>query len=303
MIRIYFISFLFIATVFSTAMAQSAKKLKDVEAIKNMCGCFEVEFKFHETFNYSSDSLYMPSKTKVANALEYAHLVESTDHKLVIQHLLLVGDEKSPYIIKHWRQDWIYENKDFLVFKGDNQWDFNKKKGNEVAGTWTQKVYQVDDSPRYEGNGSWVFVDGKTYWESESNAPLPRREYTQRSDYNITLRRNKHIITKDGWIHDQDNDKIIHEKRKDGVLLAQEKGFNTYKRVNVKRCQGAVDWWVENEKYWALVRESWSDLYSKNKNLELNEKVDGKRMYEILFALPVDTDKRTIEKTIKSFVK
>ena len=88
------------------------------------------------------------------------------------------------------------------------------------------------------------------------------------------------------------------EKKRRCALLAQEKGFNTYKRTFF-----VAIGWIANEKYWALVRESWSDLYSKNKNLKLNEKVDGKRMYEILFALPVDTDKRTIEKTIKSFVK
>tara|TARA_R110002167_G_scaffold63266_3_gene178649 strand:+ start:11549 stop:11779 length:231 start_codon:yes stop_codon:yes gene_type:complete len=52
------------------------KKLKDKNAIKGMCGCFEVTFNFAETFNYSKDSTYKPSKTKVDKGLEWATLVE-----------------------------------------------------------------------------------------------------------------------------------------------------------------------------------------------------------------------------------
>ena len=296
------LTLIFTITVCSS-FAQPTKKELDRGSIKKMCGCFEVEFKFSETFNYSSDSLYVPSPNKIAGALEYAQLVEEDDDRIVIQHLLLVGDESSPYIIKHWRQDWLFENQDFYNYEGDNRWDFIKKKEEDVVGTWTQKVYQVDDSPRYEGNGSWVYVDGKTYWESETNAPLPRREYTQRSDYNITYRRNKHMIVEEGWVHDQDNDKIIREKRKDSFILAEEKGINTYRRVDDKRCEGAINWWKDNKDYWSLVRASWADIYSKNKNLKLAEKVDGKRLYEKLFFMPTTTDEKTIVDIIKSYVK
>ena len=301
--RLSIFLFIVFAQIVHINWAQSDKKSKDRESIKNMCGCFEVEFRFSETFSYSDDSNYIPSKTKVANALEFAHMVEEDDNKVMIQHLLLVGDESNPYIIKHWRQDWIFENREFYMYNGDNRWNFVKKKEDEVSGTWTQKVYQVDDSPRYEGEGSWVYVDDKTYWENETDAPLPRREYTQRSDYNVTLRRNKHLITTEGWIHDQDNDKLIRTKRKDDKLLAQEKGTNTYTRVDMKRCEGALKWWNENEQFWSQVRDSWTNIYGKNRDLQLAEKVDGKRLYEILFSMPVTTDKETIEKTLKSFVK
>ena len=50
--------------------AQSKKK-KDKNAIKEMCGCFEVTFNFAETFNNSKDSLYKPSKKKIAKGLEW----------------------------------------------------------------------------------------------------------------------------------------------------------------------------------------------------------------------------------------
>ena len=79
----------------------------------------------------------------------------------------------------------------------------------DVKGQWSQKVYQVDDSPRYEGTGTWVHVDGKSYWENVSNAPLPRRERTKRKDYNLMIRNNRHQITDQGWIQIQDNKKIL----------------------------------------------------------------------------------------------
>ncbi|NRD20439.1 hypothetical protein HNV08_10310 [Winogradskyella eckloniae] len=278
------------------------KKSQDQEAIKEMCGCYEVTFNFAETFSYSEDSLYRPSKTKVDKGLEWAQLVTDADDKISIQHLLQVGRPDQPMIIKHWRQDWLFENKDFYMYNGDNEWVFENKSKDEVKGQWTQKVYQVDDSPRYEGSSTWVHVDGKSYWENETTAPLPRREYTKRSDYNVTLRGNRQEITKYGWLHDQDNSKIIREEGKDDVVLAKEKGYNTYVKVDDSRCQAAQDWWKEHQDKWALVRSKWDEVYGRNKDLVLETKVDNKPLYKHLFDDAV-VEQKEIETTIESFVK
>ena len=284
-----------------SATAQS-KKEQDQAAIKKMCGCYEVTFNFAETFNYSQDSLYKPSKTKIDKGLEWAQLVEDTDNKISIQHLLQVGSPEKPYIVKHWRQDWLFQNKDFYMFDGDNKWDFETKTEDEVEGQWTQKVYQVDDSPRYEGSATWVHVDGKSFWENTTTAPLPRREYTKRSDYNVTLRGNRHEITEYGWLHDQDNAKVIRVEGKEDVTLANEKGYNTYVKVEDSRCQGAIDWWKEHDEKWATVRAKWSEVYNRNKDLHLEDKVDNKVLFKHLFDEEL-TNKEDIDKTIESFVK
>ncbi|UTW61804.1 hypothetical protein KFE98_17595 [bacterium SCSIO 12741] len=298
------ILFVLVFAVISQGNAQDNKQQKDAEAIKAMCGCFEVGFNFNETFSYSKDSTYMPSKKKHAGALEWAQLVEDKDGKIVIQHLLVVGSPEKQMVIKHWRQDWLYENQDFYMFDGDNQWNFVQKSGEEVKGQWTQKVYQVDDSPRYEGSSTWAFIDGKRYWENTTDAPLPRREYTQRSDYNVTVRGNRHEITADGWVHDQDNDKVVRESGAEDVLLAQEKGYNTYVKVEDSKCAAAQEWWTKNEAFWANVRLAWDDVFAENQNLELEEKVDGKRLYEVLFAMDTEKAKpKQIKKVIKTFIK
>ena len=283
-----------------TLNAQSKKK-KDQNAIKNMCGCYEVTFNFAETFNYSEDENYQASKNKRDKALEWVQLVEDDNNKIAMQHLLIVGPKNQPYIVKHWRQDWKYQNTDFYQFEHDNAWKYVQLPKKEVKGQWTQSVYQVDDSPRYQGTASWVHIDGKSYWENKTSAPLPRREYTKRSDYNVTLRHNRHEITSNGWVHNQDNDKIIRTTGKNDVLLAQEKGYNTYVKVEDSKCKAAQDWWQEQQQKWALVRAEWEAVFAKNTNLKLLKKVDNKVLYKHLFDEQVNTQQQ-IQKIINDFI-
>ena len=258
----------------------NAQKKQDNEAIKEMCGCFEIDFKFSETFQYSNDSNYSKSKNYNAKALEYAKLIKDEKGHISIQHLLVMGD----YVIKHWRQDWIYQNKDLLKYDGNNNWKYISKNKKDVKGQWTQKVFQVDDSPRYEGSATWVHADGKSYWENSSYAPLPRREYTKRDDYNVMIRGNRHEITKYGWVHDQDNFKVVKDSESNSeVIIASEKGLNTYTRVDESKCKEAINWWDENNEKWSLVLEKWNSIYSKKDDISLRRSVENKPLFSFLF--------------------
>ena len=286
---------------FSLSIYAQNKKTQDRNAIKKMCGCFEVEFNFAETFKFSKDSTYVPSNNYKAGGLEWAQLVDDENNKISIQHILLVGPESSPYVMKHWKQDWIFENQEFYMYNGNNSWNYKTKSKGKVKNQWTQKVYQVDDSPRYEGSATWVHVDGKSYWENISDAPLPRREYSKRSDYNITERGNRQEITNDGWIHDQDNSKIIRSIDKNDILIAKEKGFNYYKRVDDSRCKAAADWWTQNYSKWKTVRDKWNEIYSRKTDLKLHSLVDSKPLYSYLFDDAI-INEESINKTIESFI-
>jgi len=279
------------------------KKEKDQKAIKEMCGCHDVGFNFIETFNYSKDSEYKASEEKHDKGLEWVQLVEENDDKIVLQHILIVGNPAEPFIVKHWRQDWLFENTDFYMYDTTNKWKFTEKSKNEVLGQWTQKVYQVDDSPRYEGSASWVHVDGRSYWSNTTDAPLPRREITKRRDYNVTVRRNHHEIFDWGWNHDQDNDKVIREDGKEDIVLAQEKGYNTYKKIDDSKCKAAQVYWKEYQAMWRLVRNNWDKVFAKNQNLELANKVGDKRLFEYIFALGPKTKNKEIKKIITDFIK
>jgi len=287
-------------TVSFLASSQT-KKEKDHKAIMDMCGCYEVTFNFTETFNYSQDSLYQPSKTKSEKAIEWVQLVEENNDKVSLQHLLQVGTPERPYIVKHWRQDWLFENTNLYLFNGNNNWIYKKENTDKVKGQWTQKVYQVDDSPRYEGSATWVHVDGKSYWENITPAPLPRREYTKRNDYNITIRGNRQEVLKNGWVHDQNNSKVVRKTDKEDVIIAKEKGYNTYVKLPNEKCKSAQDWWETNKDKWQLIRNKWSEVYGRNIDLSLEKKVDNKLLYKYLFSEDYE-NKRKIRKIIDAFV-
>ncbi len=277
-----------------------AQRVEDAKAIKSMCGCYEVQYSFAETFQYPKDTAqYIPSKIKHEYALEWAQLVEDSPEKIVLQHILIIGEDA---IIKHWRQDWLFENTYFYTFNGFGEWKFHALSKEEVRGQWTQKVYQVDDSPRYEGTASWVHVDGRHFWENTTYAPLPRREHTKRNDYNIMKRTNVHEIVKNGWIHDQDNDKIIIDNTGNEYLLAQEKGINTYIKVEDNKCTAAQQWWLENRGLWSKVRQRWDEEFKKNNDIKLKEKVGDRRLHNYLFELSPNASQEEVNKVMNRFI-
>lgn len=292
-------NYLLLAILF-LSVSTYAQKTEDVKSIKAMCGCYEIKFNFAETFNYPKDSAnYKASKVKHETALEWAQLIEDGSDKISIQHLLIVG---KGHIVKHWRQDWLFENTKLYDYNGFEDWKFKSLPKDKVKGQWTQKVYEVDDKPRYEGSSSWIHADGRHYWENTTNAPLPRREYTQRSDYNITKRTNVHEIIKDGWIHDQDNDKIIRDEKGNDYVLAQEKGHNTYTKVDDSKCEAAQKWWVANQEFWKKVRTKWNAEFAKNKDIKLKSDIDGKPLYMHLSKLKADASQEEINTVIDSFI-
>ncbi|MBK0370799.1 DUF6607 family protein [Flavobacterium agrisoli] len=294
----YFTAFLALSTLLGFSQD---KKQKDIQAIKSMCGCYEVKFNFAETFAYPKDSAsYKASATKHEGALEWVELIEDTPNKISMQHLLIAGPDM---IIKHWRQDWLYENTDLYSFYKDNTWKYNKLDKKAVKGQWTQKVFQVDDSPRYEGSSTWAYVDGNTYWVNVADAPLPRREHTKRDDYNVLKRRNIHEITSTGWNHEQDNDKLVRDDAGKEYVLAQEKGFDVYTKVADSKCIAAQKWWKENEALWKNVRAKWNQVFAENKDLKLEEKVDKKALYSHLFKLEPNAPKSESDAIIDRFIK
>lgn len=289
---------MFLLAISFQSFAQENKKTQDIEAIKDMCGCYEIKFKYTETFAPEID--YEKYLDYSAAALEWAELIEDEGNKLSIQHLLVVNDTT---VIKHWRQDWEYENRNVFYYNKDHTWKFKTLPAQEVKGQWTQKVFQVDDSPRYSGSATWIHADGKHYWENKTDAPLPRREYTKRSDYNVMFRGNRQEITDYGWLHEQDNDKVLRADGEEDVLLAQEKGYNIYTKVPDEKCKLAKDWWATNNRFWGKVRNSWEKVYDRKGELTLNKVVDEKPLFMHFYPLEKENAKtKDITAVIKKFI-
>lgn len=268
------ISLAFLALAINTATAQTPDK-----NINNLCGCFDVEFKYAETFSPNENYKFHERET-ISGGLELVFPVEASDKKIVLQHLLVITDK---VIIKHWREDWTYENPIIWKYQGDKTWKKEIQKPEAVKGKWTQSIWEVSDEPRYQGTSEWVNVNGQNIWQSTTDAPLPRREYSKRSDYNLLNRTNRIIITDTGYLHDQDNRKIIKENSSEN-LLVEEKGMNRYKKLDEATCNAAKVWWEKNKIYWEKVRAIWEEKIANISTIKLETKVNDKVLHEYLMA-------------------
>jgi len=268
--------------LFIIALGASAQnKLdQDREAIKSLAGFYKVTFNYAETFSPEDD--YKFHERHRSSAKEIAILVEDSPKKIVIQHLLVMRGDSM--IIKHWREDWTYEDQTILAYDKDNAWKKVTLSANDVKGKWTQKVFQVDDSPRYQAIGTWVHVDGRHQWQSNTDSPLPRRESTERNDYNVLNRGNNLYLTPNGWMFEQDNKKVVRADGKD-KLIAMEKGLEEFVKTDPKSFAYAQTWWKQQEGFWKDARASWDAAFAENNYIKLNLKIDNKLLYEQFFAL------------------
>lgn len=281
---------LVIAAVFFANIVNAQLK-EGKNNINSLCGCFEVEFKYAETF--SPDTSYSFHDREIINGgIELILPIEVSDKKIVLQHLLVVNDK---VIVKHWREDWAYEDASLLKYEGDLKWVKTSVNNNQEKGTWKQSVWEVSEAPRYQGTGTWININGEQVWQNNTDAPLPRREYTVRNDYNVMNRTNRIRITEDGWIHEQDNRKIIRNGGKD-KLIAEEKGINSYVRVDDSKCAPALAYWEKTSEYWAAVKSIWDNYLSTHNNIQLKSEINGRSLYTPLFGLANEYASGTLPK-------
>lgn len=207
--------------------------------------------------------------------------MEDREDFISLQHILVINEQ---FVVKHWRQDWCYQNQEFLYFDKEGIWKKSCIGPEAAKGTWTQKVFQVDDSPRYQAHGTWVFVDGKAYWEAAASAPLPRRQ-ENRTDFNVLIRHNRISILPTGWLMEQDNQKVMRNAQGEDELIVWEKGIENQIRGDYN-VQPAIDYWEKHHLFWADARAVWQEIIQAQKDeLRIHEKREGVNLYDKLFAL------------------
>jgi hypothetical protein len=251
---------LIFSILITAVQSLSAQKNEERKAILSMAGTYEVSFDFIETF--SPDSSYKFHPKYRATAKEMVIVTINSEDRISLNHFLLVNDSM---VIKHWRQDWIYENTEFLEYKGNNSWAKYSVAKKEVKGTWTQKVFQIDESPRYESYGKFIRENNELVWTAIScNSPLPRRELLKRNDYSIIKRRSRIVIGEGYWYLEQDNQKMASD-----TLLCYEKGMEYFRKSSFDSTN-IVKWWSKNEKMWRYIAEEWNSLIEQNNKFQLS---------------------------------
>ncbi|WP_425411054.1 DUF6607 family protein [Hyphococcus sp.] len=255
----------------ANAARQTAAQFEsDRKAILAMAGDYKVTFDFIETVSFDED--YALKDRKLSGGHEIVRVIADEGDFISLQHILVVGGEDK-FPVKHWRQDWAYEPESVLVFVGGNTWEKRPVAAEDARGQWSQVVYQVDDAPRYGALGRWTHQDGVSEWTPPAEwRPLPRRDATTRDDYHAVDAVNRHTITPDGWVHEQDNTKLVLT---DGVprALAREIGVNTYTHFDDFDVAVGDDYWTETQDFWAAVRDEWTRI--ENQNAEFGLTIQG----------------------------
>ena len=207
-------------------------------------------------------------------ALKDMNLTVNDGDFISLQHLLLVGDLEDPFVVKHWRQDWAFEPERLMAYRGFGAWEMDALDHHQSHGAWSQTVYQVDDSPRYAGWGEWLDSQGIRRWRSNWTwRPLARRDAVRDPVYDRYASINRHQLTPTGWIHWQDNTKMMPDaSAADGLApVVQEYVLNTYDAFDDYSVAAADAYWADTAGYWAAVRREWDAVAEERDGITITE--------------------------------
>lgn len=260
---------------------------RDRRAILAMAGEFRVSFDFVEVTGSTPD--YQPQRPYFSWGTEFVKVLSDTGQSISLQHALVMfmkgedGSTEGPFVMKHWRQDWTWQDSEIFAYESDLTW--RKQEAVNPTGRWSQAVFQVDDSPRYEVMGAWRHVPGASVWRSDScPRPLPRREFSARDDYQVLDGYHEITIYPTGWLHTQSNRKMVYENHLPVRSVGTELGVDRYERITAPDLATPFnESWTKTAEFWAEVRATWAELQERQSLISLEEKVDGKMQFAALF--------------------
>jgi len=265
---------------------------RDRRAILAMAGPYRVSFDFLEVVRF--DPALKPDAPYQSWGTEYLFVSEDRGDLIALQHVLVMqvqmedGSTSKPMVVRHWRQEWRYQADALLAYEGANTWARRLVSAQQREGAWAQSVYQVDDSPRYAARGRWQHNDSNSTWVSDETwRPLPRREWSVRKDYQVLVGTNRHTITPDGWVQEENNLKLALDHsgraRAEMPYLAREYGFARYQRIRDYDFSAGENYFSRTEPFWAEVRAAWRAIALREVRFTLATPVDQGRLFEPFF--------------------
>lgn len=254
----------------SSVTAPASQFEQDRQSILAQAGQYRVHFDMRENVSFHAD--YDPMEGKLSGGSEIVRVVYDQGDRISLQHILVMEHEGQAIVIKHWRQDWVYQPQTVLAYAGPNQWALTPVSAEERTGAWSQTVWQTDDSPRYGGVGRWTYENGLRVWTSEPTwRPLARRDAVLNPVYDRYLGTNRHALTPNGWVHIQDNMKMDGRAGGEPVAIVQEDVVNTYDRSTSYSPKAGDDYWAATQEYWAAVRAAWDAVIARDKGVYVEE--------------------------------
>jgi len=278
---------------------------RDRRAILAMSGTYRVTFDFLEAAPFAAGA--KPVAPYQSWGTEKVYVDRDGPRFISLVHILEMhivqpdGKVGDPMVTKHWRQDWTYEPEEIVEYLGRDRWQRRKLTTAETGGAWKQVVYQVDESPRYASIGRWQHGASFSTWLSADTwRPLPRREWSVRSDYQLLIGTNRHTVIPTGWLQEENNLKaVLTEQRTLSAAqpyVAREYGFARYERIRDADFAAADRYYDRTKEFWDRVRDRWNDTFAKQGVVTLKGPVDKLGLFHPLFerADAIETQARPV---------
>ncbi len=274
-----FIQIIFLGFILNVSMLYGkGHKLKKSDEenviIKSQVGCYEVTSTFKEAGKVN-DAYGVSSLDHSSKFYELVVLDSEVNDKISLQKIIL-----TPFGPKKWmREEWERGPQKTIAYVAPNRWEQNPYFAKKSD--WSLTVRNPDDSYQYQCAAPLTIVGGDfAHWECAANAPLPRREISQRTDYQILARKHFIVFSALGLIDRQSNRKVIYSGPEQQKNLAWEEGFVTYKKTNDQYCQEGKLWWNKQRELWKNVRDVWDLVFTNYYSVVLSDAVEGKTLPE-----------------------
>ena len=91
-----------------------------------MAGEFRTTFDFLETVGFTAG--FTPDAPYQSWATEKVDVIEDSGERIVLQHVIVMqyidesGAVQGPFVQKHWRQEWVYEDRSIHAYVGHDRW-------------------------------------------------------------------------------------------------------------------------------------------------------------------------------------
>jgi hypothetical protein len=264
-----------------------------------MAGEYRVTFDFLEIARFADEAPQAPYQSWGTEKIyvdrdegRFISLVHILEMRIVQED----GSVSGPMVTKHWRQDWRYEPTYIVEYLGRDRWVRRAVHAQQARGTWSQTVYQVDESPRYASTGRWEHTASFSTWLSgETWRPLPRREWSVRDDYQALVGTNRHTIKSAGWLQEENNLKTVltGDRKLDPrcPYLAREYGLARYERIRDLQFAAADHYYERTKQFWGQVRDRWDRAFADQGEITLRGPVDKLGLFALLFAHAEELEK------------
>ena len=137
-----------------------------------------------------------------------------------------------------------------------------------------------------------------------------------RDDYQVLLGHNRQTVTPTGWIHEEDNFKMVIDSEGNidaqQPYLAKEIGIARYDRITEHDFAPGYEYLEATGEFWSLVRAYWREIEDDAKRQRILSSIDRMPMFMPMFmraqaiaegeSFTAEENRIWLEETLKPFL-